>query len=84
MLLYCQQTNDDGIASVVENEYQTWFDRAVEQDVPCPSLAVEIVSKTHMLRELLSQNNNTILHIEYACVTIGKYWQISLIFYGLL
>ena len=52
---WLQQTNDDGIASVVENEYQTWFDmdRAVEQDVPCPSLAVEIVSKAHMLRPLV-------------------------------
>ena len=30
-------------------------------------------------RWVIVSNHNTILHIEYACVTIGKYWQISLI-----
>ena len=28
---------------------------------------------------VIVSNHNTILHIEYACVTIGKYWHISLI-----
>ena len=34
-----------------------------------------------MVRVIVS-NHNTILHIEYACVTIGKYWQISLFFFS--
>ena len=50
-----QQMNDDGLASIVENEYQTWFetDGKVNKHTSYPSLAVEIVSKVHMLRPLV-------------------------------
>jgi len=50
-----QQMNDDGLALIVKNEYQAWFetDGKVEEHTAYPSLAVEIVSKVHMLRPLL-------------------------------
>lgn len=52
---WLRQMNDDGIASVVENEFRTWFemDGLVETNTAYPSLAVEIVSKVHMLRPLV-------------------------------
>ena len=50
-----QQTNDDDLAKIVGNEYPSWFetDGKVDEHTAYPSLAVEIVSKVHMLRPLV-------------------------------
>ena len=44
--------DDEGIASIIANEYPTWFEENEENTV-YPSLAMEIVSKVHMLRPLV-------------------------------
>ena len=50
-----QQMDDESLASIVGNEYRPWFetDGQVDEHTAYPSLAVEIVSKVHMLRPLV-------------------------------
>jgi ubiquitin len=50
-----QQMDDESLASIVGNEYRPWFETGgqVDEHTAYPSLAVEIVSKVHMLRPLV-------------------------------